>query len=47
MRLVGQGDSKYLKDFIDAPLQSHVVLNYRYKAVSYYGTIDLDADGIL
>ena len=44
MRLVGQGDSKYLKHFVDAPPQFHVVLNYSYKTVSYYGTIDLDAD---
>ena len=47
MRLIGQRDSKYLKDFIDAPLQFHVVLYYYYKAVSCYGTIDLDADGVL
>ena len=47
MRLVGQRDSKYLKDFIDTPLQFHIVLHYRYKTVSYYGTIDLDTDCIL
>ena len=47
MRLIGQRDSKYLKDFVDTPLQFHIVLHYRYKTVSYYGTIDLDADCVL
>ena len=47
MGLVGQRNSKYLKDFIDAALQLHIVLHYRHEAISDYGTIDLDADGIL
>ena len=47
MRLVGQGDSKYLKHFVDAPLQSHIVLYYRNETVSYYGTVDLNTDCIL
>ena len=47
MGLVGQRYSKYLKNFVDATLQSHIVLHYRHKAISDYGTIDLDADGIL
>ena len=47
MGLVGQQNSKYLKDFIDAALQLHIVLHYRHEAISDYGTIDLDADGIL
>ena len=46
MGLVGQRNSKYLKDFIDAALQLHIVLHYRHKAISNYGTIDLDADCI-
>ena len=46
MGLVGQRYSKYLKDFVDASLQFHIVLHYRYKAISNYGTIDLDADCI-
>ena len=47
MGLVGQRYSKYLKDFVDASLQFHIVLHYRHKAISNYGTIDLDADCIL
>ena len=47
MGLVGQRNSKYLKDFIDAALQLHIVLHYRHEAISDYGTIDLDADCIL
>lgn len=47
MGLVGQRYSKYLKDFVDAAFQFHIVLHYRHKAISNYGTIDLDADGIL
>ena len=47
MGLVGQRNSKYLKDFIDAALQLHIVLHYRHNAISNYGTIDLDADCIL
>ena len=47
MGLVGQRNSKYLKDFIDASLQFHIVLHNCHKAISNYGTIDLDADCIL
>ena len=47
MGLVCQRYPKYLKDFIDAALQSHVMLHYRHEAISNYGTIDLDANGIL
>ena len=47
MGLVCQRYPKYLKDFIDAALQSHVMLRYRHEAISNYGTIDLDANGIL
>ena len=47
MGLVGQRNSKYLKDFIDAALQLHIVLHYRHEAISDYGTIDFDTDGIL
>ena len=47
MGLVGQRYSKYLKDFVDASLQFHVVLHYCHEAISDYGAIDLDADGIL
>ena len=47
MGLVGQRYSKYLKDFVDAAFQFHIVLHYRHKAISDYGTIDLDADCIL
>ena len=39
--------AKYLKDFVDAAFQFHIVLHYRHKAISNYGTIDLDADCIL
>ena len=46
MGLVGQRYSKYLKDFVDASLQFHIVLHYRHKAISNYGTIDLDSDCI-
>ncbi len=46
MGLVGQRYSKYLKDFVDAALQFHIVLHYCYQTISYYGTIYLDADGI-
>lgn len=47
MGLVCQRYSEYLKDFVDATLQFHIVLHYRRKAISDYGTIDLDADCIL
>ena len=47
MGFVGKRDSENLKDFIDAALQFHIVLYYCHKAVSDYGTIDLDAHGIL
>lgn len=47
MGLVGKRDSKNLKDFVDAALQFHAVLNYCYKAISNYCTIDLDTHGIL
>ena len=47
MGLVGQRYSKYLKNFVDATLQFHIVLHYRHKAISDYSTIDLDADCIL
>ena len=47
MGLVGKRDSENLKDFIDAAFQFHVMLHYCHKAVSDYGTIDLDAHGIL
>ncbi len=47
MGLVGQRYSKYLKDFINAALQFNIVLHYSNKAISNYGTINLDADGIL
>ena len=47
MGLVCQRYPKYLKDFVDAALQFHIVLHYRNKAISNYGTINLDADGIL
>ena len=47
MGLVGQRYSKYLKDFVDAAFQFHIVLHYRHKAISDYGAIDLDTDGIL
>ena len=47
MGLVGQRYSKYLKDFVDAAFQFHIVLHYRHKAISDYGTIDLNADCIL
>ena len=46
MGFVGKRDSKNLKDFVNASLQSHIVLNYRHKAISNYGTIYLDALGI-
>ena len=47
LSLVGQRYSKYLKDFVYAAFQFHVVLHNRHEAISNYGTIDLDADGIL
>lgn len=47
MGLVRKRYSENLKDFIDAALQFHIVLYYCHKAVSDYGTIDLDAHGIL
>ena len=47
MSLVSQRDSKNLKYFIDAPLQLHIVLYDCYKAISDYGTVDLEANGIL
>ena len=47
MGLVGQRYSKYLKDFVDAAFQFHIVLHYCHKAISDYGTIDLNADCIL
>ena len=47
MSLVSQRDTKNLKYFIDASLQLHIVLYYCHKAISNYGTIDLDADCIL
>lgn len=47
MGLVGKRDSENLKDFIDAAFQFHIVLYYCHKTVSDYGTIDLDAHGIL
>ena len=46
MGLVGQRYSENLKDFVDASLQFHIVLHNRHKAISNYGTIDLDADCI-
>ncbi len=33
MGLVGQRYSKYLKDFVDAAFQFHIVLHYRHKAM--------------
>ena len=45
--LVSQRDSENLKDFVDASLQFHVVLHYCHEAISDYGAIDLDTDGIL
>ena len=45
--LVSQRDSKNLKYLIDASLQFHIVLHNCHKAISNYGTIDLDADCIL
>ena len=47
MGLVGKRDSENLKYFIDAAFQFHIVLYYCHKTVSNYGTIDLDAHGIL
>lgn len=47
MGLVGKRYSENLKYFIDAAFQFHIVLHYRHKAISNYGTIDLDADCIL
>ena len=47
MSLVRQRDSKNLNYFINAAFQFHIVLHYRHKAISDYGTIDLDADCIL
>ena len=47
MSLVSQRDSKNLKYLIDASLQFHIVLHNCHKAISNYGTIDLDADCIL
>ncbi len=44
---VRQRDSENLNDFVNAPLQFHVVLYYSDKVISSYGTIDLDADSIL
>ena len=45
--LVSQRDSENLKDFVDASLQFYVVPHYCHEAISDYGTIDLDTDGIL
>ena len=47
MRLIGLGVSKYLKHFIDAHLQSHIVLYYRKETVSNYGRVDLNTGYIL
>ncbi len=47
MSLVNQRDSKYLKLLIDASLQFHIVLHNCDKAISDYGTLDLDAHSIL
>ena len=47
MRLVGKRDSEDLQYFVNAPLQFHIMLHYFHKAVSDYGTIDLDSYGIL
>ena len=46
MGFVGKRDSKNLKDFVNASLQFHIVLHYRYEAISDYGTIYLDAYSI-
>ena len=46
MVFVGKQDSKNLKDFVNASLQFHIVLHYRYEAISDYGTIYLDAYSI-
>ena len=39
MGLVGQRYSKYLKDFVDAAFQFHIVLHYRHKAISDQTTL--------
>ena len=44
---VGQWDAKDLSRFVDTSLQSHIVPDYCNKAISDYGTIDLDARRIL
>ncbi len=46
MGFIRKWHSMYLRDFIYASFQSHIVLYNRHKAISYYGTIDLDADRI-
>lgn len=45
--LVCPRDSENLKDLVDAPLQSHIVLYNSHQAISDYGTIGLDADNSL
>ena len=47
MRVVCQRDTENLKHFVDAALQLHIVLHYRHEAVSDYGTVYLDAHGVL
>ena len=47
MRFVGKRDTENLKHFVDAALQLHIVLHYRYEAVSDYVTVYLYAHGVL
>ena len=46
-RFICQLDAQYLKNFVRAPIQLHVVLNNCDQAVGAYSSVDLYPNGIL